>query len=123
MMYALMKDNRVICTQFFSTKPSEEGWELLQEQPIYTLSREDKKELRQANVDSIVVQVGSKQFEGDEVSQNRMSRAIVALQAAGVDSTYWTLYDNSVSVVTLAELAEALIKSGMEQTRLWSIDE
>ena len=122
MIYALMDGTRVVRTQIFSNPPNpQDGWVYFAEVPKLE-TREDKKEARQSMVDSIVVTVNGKQFDGDEISQNRMSRAIVALQAASVTQTYWTLADNQVAQVTLGELAEALIKSGMEQTRLWSIE-
>lgn len=59
-------------------------------------------------------------FDGDEVSQGRMARAILALEAAGDGSTVrWVLADNSVLEATAAELREALALAGAEQARLW----
>lgn len=84
--------------------------------------REEAKSDRQAAVDAIKVTVSSgKVFDGDETSQTRMARAIVALQATGVQSTMWGLADNTFVEVTLGELVEALALAGTEQTRLWSI--
>ena len=60
-----------------------------------------------------------KTFDGDETSQTRMGRAVVALQAAGQAETLWVLADNTPATVTLDELAEALALAGAEQTRLW----
>ena len=60
-----------------------------------------------------------KVFDGDETSQTRMARAVVALQAAGQTETLWVLADNTPATVTLDELAEALALAGAEQTRLW----
>lgn len=84
--------------------------------------REEAKSDRQAAVDATKVTVSSgKVFDGDETSQTRMARAIVALQAMGVQSTMWALADNAFVEVTLGELVEALALAGTEQTRLWSI--
>lgn len=59
-------------------------------------------------------------FDGDEVSQGRMARAILALEAAGDGSTVrWVLADNSVLEATAAELREALALAGAKQARLW----
>ena len=83
-------------------------------------ARAAAKTARAAAVDAIVVTTASgKAFDGDETSQGRMSRAIVGMQAAGAPTITWTLADNAVAEVTLAELTEALILAGQEQARLW----
>ena len=85
-------------------------------------TRDELKAARQAAVDSIKVTVTSgKIFDGDETSQTRMSRAIIGLQAAGVSSIDWTLGDNTSTLVTLAELTEALILAGRRQAELWPL--
>jgi hypothetical protein len=58
-------------------------------------------------------------FDGGEISQDRMARRILALQATGAESVAWVLADNSVIEATAAELAEALALAGAEQARLW----
>ncbi len=59
-------------------------------------------------------------FDGDEMSQGRMARAILGLQAAAPGSTVsWILADNSVVEVGIVELQEALMLAGAEQARLW----
>jgi hypothetical protein len=55
----------------------------------------------------------------DETSQDRMVRAIVALQATGTPSVVWVLADNSTVQATAAELAEALALAGAAQAALW----
>jgi len=62
-----------------------------------------------------------KEFNGDEVAQTRMARAILALQAANQESTTWVLADNTATTVTIAELKEALILAGQAQTNVWVI--
>lgn len=78
------------------------------------------KAARQVAVDNIKVttQAGHT-FDGDEVSQGRMSRAIIALDAAGQTSTTWVLSNNVPTTVTRSDLVEALVLAGQEQTRLW----
>lgn len=66
-----------------------------------------------------VTTTSGKTFDGDETSQTRMARAVVALQAAGQAETVWVLADNVPTTVSLDELAEALALAGAEQTRLW----
>ena len=58
-------------------------------------------------------------FNGDEVSQNRLSRAILALQLTGTLTTHWVLANNVATEVGVPELAEALALSGAAQTALW----
>lgn len=82
--------------------------------------REEAKANRQAAVDAITVTTSSgKTFDGDETSQTRMARAILALQATGTPSITWVLADNNVTEATVAELSEAMALAGAEQARLW----
>ena len=64
-------------------------------------------------------------FDGDEDSQTRMGRTIAAAVALNVDLTTekrtWVLADNTISEVTIAQLAEALRLAGDAQTILWTI--
>jgi hypothetical protein len=83
--------------------------------------RSEAKEKRTIMVDAIVVAVNSKQFNGDETSQNRMVRAIIAMQAAGVATLNWTTADNVNQPVTLAELTTALVMAGQAQAAAWKI--
>jgi hypothetical protein len=84
-------------------------------------ARAQAKTARAAAVEAITVTVNGKVFDGDETSQTRMARAIVALQAAGVPSINWTLADNTVTDATLVELTEALILAGQAQAAIWTI--
>ena len=61
-------------------------------------------------------------FDGDETSQTRMARAIIALQATGTPSINWVLADNSVIEASAAELSEALALAGAAQAALWVLD-
>ena len=80
----------------------------------------EQKLQRKALVDNIIVTTKEgNQFNGDEVSQGRMARAIMALNAAGVTTTDWILADNVKLTINVTELAEALILSGIEQTKIW----
>jgi len=58
-------------------------------------------------------------FDGDEVSQARMARAILGLQASTSPTVTWVLADNTVIEATATELQEALALAGAEQARLW----
>lgn len=85
---------------------------------ITNLRIQEAKALRQAEVDVIVVTTTSgKMFDGDEQSQDRMSRAINALNPE--ETTSWVLSDNTPTMVTREELQEALRLAGAAQTTIW----
>lgn len=86
-------------------------------------ARAQAKARRAEAVEAITVTTAAgNTFDGDETSQNRMARAVIALNAAGVPSVPWTLADNSVVPATAAELAEALALAGAAQSALWRIE-
>lgn len=85
------------------------------------ITRDQAKDARQALVDNSLVTVDSMVFNGDEISQGRMARAILALTAAGQTSTVWTLANNISTSVTLAQLNRALIAAGTYKTSVWTI--
>ena len=76
------------------------------------------KEERAEYVSKIVVEVDGMLFDGDETSQDRMTRSIIALDLG--EKVQWVLADNSIKMVTRAQLREALRKAGMAQTAIWS---
>lgn len=83
------------------------------------------KKAREATVAAIKVttQAGNT-FDGDETSQNRMARAIIALNAQPQDpapTVTWVLADNTPIQVTAAELTEALALAGAAQAAIWVI--
>lgn len=90
--------------------------------PTPEQAREAAKSARALAVAAITVTTASgKTFDGDEASQDRMARAILALQAAGATSTLWVLADNTPTTVTAAELGAALALAGAAQSAIWVI--
>lgn len=84
--------------------------------------RSKAKQERQKAVDAIKVTTSTgKVFDGDEVSQTRMTRAIVALQSTQTTAVTWVLADNTSTQATLAELTEALALAGAAQANIWVI--
>ena len=83
--------------------------------------RDQFKVQRAEAVARIVVQTFSgRTFDGDEISQGRMARAIVALSGEPEGTTVdWVLADNSHAEVDQFELREALKLAGLRQTELW----
>ena len=74
---------------------------------------------RKVAVATIIVEVDGMKFDGDEVSQDRMARSIVAM--ADEDVIPWVLADNSVVQVTKEQLRQALRLAGLKQAELWII--
>jgi len=87
-------------------------------------ARDEAKRLREDAVGGIkVTTAAGHTFDGDEISQGRMARAIIALQASNqTSSVVWVLADNSVIDATAAELTEALALAGAAQAALWVIE-
>lgn len=85
--------------------------------------RQEAKEARASAVQAITVTTAAgNTFDGDETSQNRMARAVIALNATGVPSVNWVLADNSTISATAAELVEALALAGVAQAAIWPIE-
>jgi hypothetical protein len=83
--------------------------------------REKAKLERDIIVANIRVTVNNKVFDGDEVAQSRMNRAITVLTHKGLPSTLWILANNDSVIITLEELVEALYLAGLAQTEVWVI--
>ena len=76
------------------------------------------KTQRQAAVDAITVEVDGMVFDGDEMAQTRMARAVTAADSL-LETTEWTLADNTVAKVTAQQLKTACRLAGEAQTRIW----
>lgn len=76
---------------------------------------------RQKLIDAITVTTSTgRVFDGDELSQDRMARAVVSLMAQPPKATVlWVLADNSYAYVDFAELSQALKLARERQTELW----
>ena len=57
-------------------------------------------------------------YQGDETSQDRMSRAINGLPD-DTTTISWKAKDNSIQELTRLDLKEILFLAGQEQTRIW----
>lgn len=86
------------------------------------LLKKSKVEREQA-VSKITVWVDGMEFNGDETSQERISRVVSIASTLGVDidNTYqtWVLADNTIAQVTIRQLARACELAGKKQTELW----
>lgn len=84
--------------------------------------RETAKAARATAVEAITVTTAAgNTFDGDEVDQGRMARAVIVLSIGLAASVPWVLADNTVIEATAAELTEALALAGAAQAALWVI--
>ena len=79
---------------------------------------ESIKEERTKAVEAITVVVDGMEFDGDEESQTRMSRAITGLEPG--ETQLWKLTDNTIVYPTREQLKSALRAAGERQTELWA---
>jgi lysozyme family protein len=76
------------------------------------------KKQRQDAVDSILVEFEGKAYQGDEVSQTRMSRAISAMD--DIVTVPWVAMDNTESMLSKAGLQTILAQAGIQQSTVWN---
>ena len=76
-----------------------------------------KKQNRKNIVNNIEVIYNGVVYQGDEKSQDRMSRAIVGMDDD--DTIEWTAKDNSKVVLLRSDLKQILRLAGIEQTKVW----
>ena len=80
------------------------------------------KQISKANrttlVENIEVEYNGVVYQGDETSQDRMSRAINGLPD-DVTTISWKAKDNSSQELNRLDLKEILFLAGQEQTRIW----
>ena len=89
------------------------------EEEIKQRELEEAKRVREDAVAAIKVTVDEMEFDGDEVSQQRVARSILALRDG--ETITWVLHDNSIVEVTKEQLQQVLRKAGEEQTKLWTV--
>lgn len=70
-------------------------------------------------VSKIIVEVDGMKFDGDEESQQRVARSIIALEDG--ETMPWVLYDNTIAEVTKEQLKQVLRLAGQKQSELWVV--
>ena len=58
------------------------------------------------------------QFDGDEVSQNRLHRAFTVADKKGINIP-WKTYNNDIIELSSTQILDILHKAGQAQTELW----
>ena len=125
MKYQILSTGAVVIADLaFMQSQHPADFEQLPEAPAPAPGRDQLKIARDFTVSQIKVttQAGNT-FDGDEDSQGRMARAIIALSTGLAASINWTLADNTVIQATTQELTEALVLAGMAQAAVWVIPE
>ena len=74
------------------------------------------KKVKAILVSNITISHNGVEYQGDEESQSRMSRAINCLHENG--TIEWKAKDNSKQILTKYDLKEILYLAGQEQTRI-----
>lgn len=80
---------------------------------------EQAKSERAEAVSKITVEVDGMIFDGDEESQQRVARSIIALEDG--ETMPWVLYDNTIAEVTKEQLKQVLRLAGQKQSELWVV--
>ena len=76
------------------------------------LGKKAEKELRLSQI--VVTTTNGSTFDGHETARNNMVSAIMSAELINKTEEYWKLADNSIKLVTLDELKEALALSIQE---------
>lgn len=87
---------------------------------IEAASLAEAKRIRAEQVNAITVEVDGMMFDGNEDAQSRMTRALEVAKITGMESTVWVLADNTVAEVTVAQMQQALAKSMLAMSKLWT---
>lgn len=74
---------------------------------------------RQTAVDNIEITYNGVIYQGDEISQTRMARAITALTSDTI-SVYWVAKDNSIQELKKSDLQSILFLAGQKQSEIWT---
>ena len=84
---------------------------------LYQGTIEQKKKVRSQKVERIIVEVDGIPLDGDEISQGRMTRAVLVLDE--LEATPWMCADNVSRQVTREQFRQALRLAGEAQTQVW----
>lgn len=106
--------------QFTHINPTDSSFYTVTPEPTDEQLLAKAKRDRERAVSEITVTVDNMVFDGDETSQDRMSRAIVSLDP--LETTLWVLHDNTVAYPTREQLKQALRLAGSAQTDIWVLN-
>lgn len=78
---------------------------------VEKLKKEIARKSKVATLSTITVEVNGKVFDGNETARVNMNNAILVAGLVGQTEAEWKLADNTVAVVTLEEIKQALALS------------
>ena len=81
-------------------------------------SQRELKSAKNSALNSIVITVNDKTFDGDETARTNMISAILSADLIGKTEETWKLADNTTALVTLIELKQALALAIQEVGRI-----
>ncbi|BBN81939.1 hypothetical protein PA25_19240 [Pseudoalteromonas sp. A25] len=84
---------------------------------IAQVKRERFKQARKQELAQLTVKVDDMEFDADELSQQRMARALLVMEDG--DNTPWVLANNEVAQVSKTQLFNACKLASVQQTELW----
>lgn len=98
-------------------------WEIVEKPPmsqeeLESIALKKAKAERAAEVEAITVEVDGMVFDGDEMSQARMS--VAASSMSDDETNVWVLHDNTVVQVTKAQLLQACRLARIAQSSVWT---
>ena len=79
---------------------------------------QDLRYVKNSALNSIVVTINDKTFDGNETARTNMIGAILSADLIGKTEETWKLADNTTALVTLTELKQALALSIQEVSRI-----
>ena len=100
-------------------KLTEEEIELILNPPLTTEQiYTNWKSERQNKIDNLEVVHNDIVYQGDELSQTRIARAISVMD--DIETTQWVAKDNSIQTLNKADLSAILKEAGIKQTLIWN---
>ena len=104
--------------QCLSNVEKGETWEEITSFPCFSVQDSSTvKYDKDVAVSNIEIKYNGVVYQGDEISQNRMSRTINGM--LDTDTIMWTAKNNSKVELTKEELIQILRLATIEQTKLW----
>lgn len=92
------------------------AYEIIELDPV-EIDRKEFKIERQAAINNLEVIYNEVIYQGDETSQSRMGRKILAM--SDTDAIDWVAKDNSIHELSKADLQEILRLAGQMQSEIW----
>lgn len=81
------------------------------------------KAQRNINITNIEIEYNGKYYHGDEISQDRMMKAIRLMEDdATIITVPWKAKDKSINNLTYEEIKSILKQAGLQMISMWNLD-